>query len=134
MDKMDRMDTLSLWAVTANSYEKGKFLEGNEEADVVIIGSGITGTSVAYNALSRESALNVVMLEAREVCSGATGRSVPKSDHLTSHIHSFHTSGTGAISTLRFITTSTKSKSCTETARQGPSSPSVVLTSQRCWK
>ncbi|CDO71737.1 hypothetical protein BN946_scf184920.g21 [Trametes cinnabarina] len=43
-------------------------------ADVVVIGSGITGTSVVYNLLSRESGLKIVMLEARGVCSGATGR------------------------------------------------------------
>ena len=42
--------------------------------DVVVIGSGITGTSFAYNALSRQGTLRVVMLEARDVCSGATGR------------------------------------------------------------
>lgn len=47
-----------------------------ETADVVIIGSGITGASVArfLAADSRASSLSVVMLEAREVCWGATGR------------------------------------------------------------
>ncbi|KIL61456.1 hypothetical protein M378DRAFT_193437 [Amanita muscaria Koide BX008] len=50
-------------------------------ADVVVIGSGITGTSFV-RALMKNSAkgdderrpLTVVMLEARDVCSGATGR------------------------------------------------------------
>ncbi|KAL5518468.1 hypothetical protein ACEPAH_150 [Sanghuangporus vaninii] len=43
--------------------------------DVVIIGSGITGTSTA-RTLFREGGdeLSVLMLEAREACSGATGR------------------------------------------------------------
>ena len=45
-------------------------------ADIVVIGSGITGTSVAYHALQRDSSLRVVVLEAREACSGATGRCV----------------------------------------------------------
>ncbi|KAJ7328488.1 nucleotide-binding domain-containing protein [Mycena albidolilacea] len=46
-----------------------------EYADVVIIGSGITGTAVARTLLdSSEEPLRVVMLEARDVCSGATGR------------------------------------------------------------
>lgn len=45
-------------------------------ADIVIIGSGITGASVAYNVLQRDSSVRIVMLEAREVCSGATGRCV----------------------------------------------------------
>lgn len=52
-------------------------------ADVVIIGSGITGTSIARHLLKKEGGEeetsssggpNVVMLEAREACWGATGR------------------------------------------------------------
>ncbi|GJJ07011.1 hypothetical protein Clacol_001209 [Clathrus columnatus] len=46
-----------------------------ESAEVVIIGSGLSGASTAYFLLTGESPpQNVVMLEAREVCSGATGR------------------------------------------------------------
>ncbi|KAE9401989.1 FAD dependent oxidoreductase [Gymnopus androsaceus JB14] len=56
-----------------------------EEADVCIIGSGITGVSVAYhlaNAVDRakQEPLKVVILEARDFCSGATGRN---GGHLT---------------------------------------------------
>jgi hypothetical protein len=52
-------------------------------ADVVIIGSGITGTSIARHLLKKDAgneespasaSPNVVMLEAREACWGATGR------------------------------------------------------------
>lgn len=58
-------------------------------ADVVIIGSGITGAAVAWNLLqdsdgdgdgsrnnssSSSTPPSVVMLEARQACSGATGR------------------------------------------------------------
>ncbi|KIK93832.1 hypothetical protein PAXRUDRAFT_828573 [Paxillus rubicundulus Ve08.2h10] len=47
-------------------------------ADFVVIGSGITGTSVAKGVLDRchaeGHAPRLVMLEAREACSGATGR------------------------------------------------------------
>ncbi|KAG6826928.1 hypothetical protein H0H92_013885 [Tricholoma furcatifolium] len=53
-----------------------------EYADVVVIGSGITGTSFARELLDWERdhlptdarRTKVVMLEAREACSGATGR------------------------------------------------------------
>lgn len=48
-----------------------------ERADIVIIGSGITGAAVAWNLLqdgSSSSLPSVVMLEARQACSGATGR------------------------------------------------------------
>ncbi|KAG6374444.1 FAD dependent oxidoreductase [Boletus reticuloceps] len=48
-------------------------------ADVVVIGSGITGTSVARTLLDRVHAEGkqlpvLLMLEARDACSGATGR------------------------------------------------------------
>ncbi|KAI3615497.1 fad dependent [Moniliophthora roreri] len=53
-----------------------------EYADVVIIGSGITGTSVARELLNQceQVPLQVVMLEARDACSGATARN---GGHLT---------------------------------------------------
>ena len=46
------------------------------EADVVIVGSGITGASAARYLTEDERAkgLKVLMLEAREACWGATGR------------------------------------------------------------
>lgn len=59
-----------------------------DEIDVVIIGSGITGTSVARELLrlvnqeqededlKAGAKLQVVMLEARDTCSGATARYV----------------------------------------------------------
>lgn len=45
-----------------------------ESADVIIIGSGVSGSSVAYNLLSAKPELKVVMLEARQAASGASGR------------------------------------------------------------
>jgi hypothetical protein len=45
-----------------------------ETADVVIVGSGISGASIAFNLLEKDPNLKVVMLEARQTCSGATGR------------------------------------------------------------
>lgn len=54
-------------------------------ADILIIGSGITGAAVAWNLLqddngsdgsgiSSSTPPSIVMLEARQACSGATGR------------------------------------------------------------
>ncbi|KAF5390115.1 hypothetical protein D9757_003826 [Collybiopsis confluens] len=53
-----------------------------QETDVCIIGSGITGISTAYHlsTQARDRPLNVVILEARDFCSGATGRN---GGHLT---------------------------------------------------
>lgn len=47
-----------------------------ETADIVIVGSGITGASVArfLAADDRAKDLSIVLLEAREICFGATGR------------------------------------------------------------
>ncbi|KAI0506442.1 FAD dependent oxidoreductase [Xylaria bambusicola] len=45
-----------------------------QAADVVIVGSGITGAFAAHCVKEKAPNLNVVMLEAREACSGATGR------------------------------------------------------------
>ncbi|KAF2801226.1 DAO-domain-containing protein [Melanomma pulvis-pyrius CBS 109.77] len=45
-----------------------------KEVDTVIIGSGITGTLVTKQHLETWPERNVVVLEAREFCSGATGR------------------------------------------------------------
>ncbi|KAI1091298.1 FAD dependent oxidoreductase [Rostrohypoxylon terebratum] len=43
-------------------------------ADVVIVGSGITGSFAAHFLKELRPDLDVVMVEAREACSGATGR------------------------------------------------------------
>lgn len=67
--------TLPFWTVPKSPISTGsKVLP--QHTDVVIIGSGITGTSVAYNLLKLQPSLRVVILEARDVCSGATGRCV----------------------------------------------------------
>lgn len=68
--------TTSFWTVPPSVIAK-HISELPVYADVVIIGSGISGTSVARKLLSDESkSLGVVMLEARDICSGATGRFV----------------------------------------------------------
>ncbi|THY22475.1 FAD dependent oxidoreductase [Aureobasidium pullulans] len=73
--------TLSYWRSELHpidSYRSSEHLPS--ECDIAIIGAGITGVSTAYH-LSRLHAANnsgkkpsIVILEAREVCSGATGR------------------------------------------------------------
>jgi len=44
------------------------------EADIVIIGAGIMGLSVAYHLAKHERAKNVVVLDASYLCGGASGR------------------------------------------------------------
>ncbi|KAL8722550.1 MAG: hypothetical protein Q9225_001018 [Loekoesia sp. 1 TL-2023] len=45
-----------------------------DSASTIVVGSGITGASVAYNLLVKHDKSSVLMLEARTACSGATGR------------------------------------------------------------
>lgn len=57
-----------------------------ETADIVIVGSGVSGASIAYNLLSSNPTVKVVLLEARQASSGASGRngrSQQKKDLLT---------------------------------------------------
>ncbi|KAH7921281.1 FAD dependent oxidoreductase [Leucogyrophana mollusca] len=72
--------TLSFWAFPPSPIAR-HISELPVYADYVVIGSGITGTSFAQSLLRRISAaggegagVKVVMLEARDACSGATGR------------------------------------------------------------
>ncbi|KAG2134564.1 FAD dependent oxidoreductase-domain-containing protein [Suillus bovinus] len=67
--------TTSFWTIPAAPIGKPwshKNLPSH--ADVVIIGSGISGASFARTLLEYGNCLRVVMLEAQDVCSGATGR------------------------------------------------------------
>ncbi len=79
MAKLPSKDsTASFW-----HREPSKILLGHRttkelptHADIVIVGSGITGASAARFLAEdpRAKDLHVVMLEAREACWGATGR------------------------------------------------------------
>lgn len=68
----------SFWHSELNAFLLGhRTTEGlPAEADIVVVGSGISGASVAryLAADSRASCSKIVMLEAREICWGATGR------------------------------------------------------------
>ena len=67
--------TISYWQdppANIASYRSSEALPAS--ASIVIIGSGVTGSSVAFQLLSQAPGLDVVLLEARTACSGATGR------------------------------------------------------------
>jgi hypothetical protein len=69
--------TVSSWQVPPDALQKytsSKTLP-RDILDVAIIGSGVSGTSVAWHLLHNTSKpLRTIILEARDVCSGATGR------------------------------------------------------------
>ncbi|ESZ89547.1 FAD dependent oxidoreductase superfamily [Sclerotinia borealis F-4128] len=62
-----------------HDHRSTEVLPDNEVIDVVIIGAGYAGVAMAYNLVKDETTnnghkLSVMILEARSVCSGATGR------------------------------------------------------------
>lgn len=70
--------TISYWQLPENKdVAEHRSETFPTEVDVVIIGSGISGTSVAWHLLRGTNGtvpLRIAMLEARKTCSGATGR------------------------------------------------------------
>lgn len=74
-------DPVWVHALPYKNIPKFPKLSQDIETDVCIVGAGISGISVAYELVSR--GLNVVLIEAREVLSGETGRT---SGHLASDL------------------------------------------------
>ena len=72
--RIDVDDNVSMWAQTVDRVEPRPALEGRVNADVVIVGAGFTGMSTAYEMSGRFPQLGIVVLEARTVGNGASGR------------------------------------------------------------
>jgi len=72
--------TDSVWVHTEPYSNRPQFskLSKDIETDVCIVGSGISGISIAYELVNQ--GVNVVMIEARDILSGETGRT---SGHLS---------------------------------------------------
>jgi hypothetical protein len=68
--------TVSYWQDPPDEIADHRTTENlPDSADIVIIGSGITGAAMSYRLLQQpEAGRSIVMLEARQACSGATGR------------------------------------------------------------
>jgi glycerol-3-phosphate dehydrogenase len=72
-----KTSTLSFWRTEPDDIDELRTSEDlPTECDVVIVGAGLSGASVAYHLLADgpDPPLSVTMIEARQVCSGATGR------------------------------------------------------------
>jgi gamma-glutamylputrescine oxidase len=65
----------SAWVAEQPSYHPLPALLGSESADVAVIGGGFTGVSTAWHLSRRFPNLRIVLLEARTLGSGASGRS-----------------------------------------------------------
>lgn len=71
---LDVDDNHSLWAATISPPEPQPALVGDVTADVVIIGAGFTGLSTAYHLAKRYPQKKIVVLEAKRIGNGASGR------------------------------------------------------------
>lgn len=71
------LSNLSLWQRTVRSHP---LLSSNattplpESADTIVVGGGLMGALIAHHLLERHPHHKVVLLEARELASGASGR------------------------------------------------------------
>ena len=64
----------SLWASYTPDYEANPPLKGDIQADLCIIGGGFTGVSTAYHFSRQFPDKRVVLLEAKKLANGASGR------------------------------------------------------------
>lgn len=103
----------SLWTSETPDYQPTPPLRQNISADLVIIGGGFTGVSTAYHFSQRYPEKRVVLLEARSLANGASGRngglmlnwlamSGDYGDELTARIYQMTAAG---IQTIREIIT-----------------------------
>jgi len=86
--------TVPYWRTQPHSIDEYRSSEQlPTECDIAILGAGLAGVSTAYHItkLTRPEKLSIVMLEARQVCSGATGRNgvSPTFHHKNQHAIGF---------------------------------------------
>ena len=65
----------SVWEAHAPAYRANPPLVGDRSADVVVVGAGFSGLSAAWHIKQIDASASVVVIEAREVGFGASGRS-----------------------------------------------------------
>ena len=77
----------TLWTATSvdNDYKE---LKKDEDVDILIIGGGITGLSIAYNLINSKK--KVILLEANKVGSGVTSRTTGKITYLQGHYNDIY--------------------------------------------
>ncbi len=73
-EKLEIDENRSLWAASMPDYRPGPPLQCETTADLAIIGGGFTGVSTAYHFSRRYPEKRVVLLEAKGLANGASGR------------------------------------------------------------
>src|SRR5688572_392296 len=72
LDEID--ENHSVWVAGKPPYVPQPSLEGDVDCDVAIVGGGFTGVSTAWRLLERVPEKSIVLLEARVLANGASGR------------------------------------------------------------
>lgn len=97
-EKLEIDENRSVWASYTPEYVAGAALRGETSADLAIIGGGYTGISTAYHFSRRYPEKRVVLLEAKALANGASGRNGgmmlnwvygmgPMSDEMTARVY-----------------------------------------------
>ena len=73
-ERLQTDENRAVWTEGTPDYEPLPPLRGETSADLAIIGGGFTGTSTAYHFSRRYPEKRVVLLEARSLGNGASGR------------------------------------------------------------
>lgn len=73
-ERLEIDENRSLWASYTPDYRPNAPLIGDTEADLAIIGGGFTGVSTAYHFSQRYPEKRVVLIEAKSLANGASGR------------------------------------------------------------
>ncbi|WP_342660424.1 hypothetical protein Rruber_00320 [Rhodococcus ruber] len=69
------LDTAPIWKQLADYVPDAPRLRGSAGADLVVVGAGLAGLTAAYYAARERPELNITVLEAGRIGSGATGAS-----------------------------------------------------------
>jgi gamma-glutamylputrescine oxidase len=107
-EKLEVDDNQSLWVGQTPDYRPGQVLRQSIRADLAIIGGGFTGVSTAYHFSRRYPEKRVVLLEAKSLANGASGRNggmmlnwvtgvTDHSPEMTSRIYQMTSTGIRAI-------------------------------------
>lgn len=85
--------TIPFWRTNLDPLDSHRSTEElPSHCDILVIGAGYAGASTVHHILKQQtSPLKILLLEAREACSGASGRNgkylVKKTSYLKNHLH-----------------------------------------------
>ena len=110
-EKLEIDDNQSLWASYTSDYKPRQPLQEDTTADLAIIGGGFTGVSTAYHFSQRYPEKRCIILEAKSLANGASGRNggmmlnwingiEDTSDEMTKRVYDFTQSGLDMIEAI----------------------------------